>query len=342
MNAAIQEAIRVIGPSDDDDYVLTPSEHADRYRDASPELAKLLESSAVRVIAERYERLDERALELQGAFEGTSSRARNAVFWTGVSSAVLLAGGGLSGVIAPTVRILLTSVAGAGAVVTGALARMWIKRIKEGRLLERWMAARADAETERLRYFESITAGTDSVDPILLLEYFRRFQLDVQRAYYRNRGVDHRRAADRALNRGSIAVAGGAAASGLAGVLSVFQPAWTALAAVGLTGQAWASTVTNEEATAQSRRNAERYDRTGVTLDRIYERLDEVRTAVAGGDTAVLSEFVETVHEQLSLEHRQWQEEMHVAGTAIGRLEQLLSKHADDVGIPGQDAPAGE
>jgi hypothetical protein len=118
-------------------------------------------------------------------------------------------------------------------------------------------------------------------------------------------------------------------ATGLAGIGTV-HAAWTSLAAAGLAGQAWSAMVSNEEATAQNRRNAERYGRTRLALDRLYERLDEVRLAVAGGHTEVMTEFVGAVHEQLSLENRQWLEEMHGAGTAIARLEELLSRYRDE------------
>ncbi len=240
---------------------------------------------------------------------------------------------------APTVGRWLILAAAVGAVVAGGLATMWIQRVKQGQLLERWMTARAEAETARFRYFDIVTERGGAADPNLLLEYFRRYQLDVQRAYYGGRAGDHRRAADRALGRSTLGVAGGSMATGLAGI-GMVNPAWTSLAAVGLVGQAWGAMVANEEATAQNRRNAERYGRTRLALDRIYERLDEVRMAVAGGHAEVMAEFVQAVHEQLSLEHRQWLEEMHGAGTAIGRLEELLSRYRDEGKGPAPDAGA--
>lgn len=334
--AAGQEAIRIIGHADDDDWVIAPLEHAERYRETAPDLAAVLSSSRVRVVAEAYQDHDARALERQARFNTTSGRARAAVFWAGVASAFLLAGGGLSGVLPVPVRLSLITVAAAGAVIAGALGTMWIRQLKDGALLERWMTARARAETERLRYFEAVTGDAGSADPNLRLEYFRRYQLDVQRAFYKGRGAQHRQMADRALNRSSVALAGATVASGMAGVMGAIEPSWTALAAAALVAQAWAARVTNREATAQDGRNAERYQRTRATLDRLYERLDDVRGAVARGHPEVMREFVQAVDDQLSLEHRQWLEEMHDAGAAVGRLEALLSEYGEETGASTQ------
>ena len=63
-------------------------------------------------------------------------------------------------------------------VATGGIASMSLFRVKEGRLLEDWMTARARAETKRLSYFSYIV--NSSVQPLdlqlelLKLEYFRR------------------------------------------------------------------------------------------------------------------------------------------------------------------------
>jgi hypothetical protein len=339
---AIQSAIRAIGAADANaqDWVITPAGHAARYAEAAPDLAAVLSSSAVVVVAQRFEGLDARALEDQTTFNRTSARARMAVFLAGLASALLLAGGSLS-VLWPATMVWVVRGAGVAALGCGLAATMWLQQLRQGRFLERWMTARAEAETARLHYFEKVTAATEDANPSLLLEYFRRYQLDVQRMYYGGRSEQHRHAADRALRLSTQGVMGGSFASGVAGLLGS-HPAWTSLAALGLAGQAWGARMANEEATAQYQRNAERYGRTRLALDGVYERLDEVRAAVAGGHPEVMAEFVQAVHEQLSLEHRQWLEEMHGAGTAIGRLEELLDQYrgdGDGSAPAGPDAP---
>ena len=68
-------------------------------------------------------------------------------------------------------------------VATGGFASMSLFRVKEGRLLEDWMTARARAETKRLTYFNYIvnsSAGPLDIElELLKLEYFRRYQLDL-------------------------------------------------------------------------------------------------------------------------------------------------------------------
>jgi dsDNA-binding SOS-regulon protein len=326
----IRRAVDLIGAERPDDYVIAPSEHAERYRGSAPELADVLRRSEIQVSAERFEELDAKALEAQSRFTKLSNRARNAVFWAGISAAALLATGAFSPLLSePATKALLLISMAAGAVAS-ALAAAWIRSIRTGSLLERWMTRRAEAETDRLRFFELVTRAEGVGEPLLLLEYFRRYQLDVQRTYYRDRGAAHRLEADRKLSRSGTAVALGGGASALAGVLAAsLAPYWSGLAALGLVGQALASRLENEEATAQSRRNAERYERTRVTLDKLFAELDRVRQALAAGNREVLSAYVESVHQQLSLEHRQWLDEISAAGEAAARLEKLLEEYSE-------------
>jgi hypothetical protein len=68
--------------------------------------------------------------------------------------------------------------------VTGAFASMSLYRVNEGHLLEAWMTARARAENHRLSYFLAVVGeSTEPVDVDLelsKLEYFRRYQLDLE------------------------------------------------------------------------------------------------------------------------------------------------------------------
>lgn len=190
------------------------------------------------------------------------------------------------------------------------------------------MARRAEAEFERLHYFRLVTEGSHRLEePLLQLEYFRRPQLDVQRAYYATRGLDHRSAAERFMARSSAGMAVGAIASGVAGLLAAaVSPARAALAGVGLAGQAFGSAAENQEATPQDRRNAERYRRTRDSLDHLYAKLDTVREAVAEGNLDAMEAYAETVDEHLSLEHREWIQEIGEASHATARLEAMLRR----------------
>jgi len=104
-------------------------------------------------------------------------------------------------------------------VTTGGIASMSLFRVKEGRLLEDWMMARAGAETKRLSYFRYIVNSSEGpLDPqleLLKLEYFRRYQL----AYYKTCRSRHRNSAERTLDISAVSVLVAAIASGAAGVL---------------------------------------------------------------------------------------------------------------------------
>ncbi|MEJ2502374.1 MAG: hypothetical protein P8177_03515 [Gemmatimonadota bacterium] len=314
-----------------DDHEIAPSVHAARYEEAAPGLARVLRSAAAEAAARAYEERDAGAVEAQEKFQRATRRARRSVLATGLAAALLLVLGTLSDALPRPLEQTLFVMFSLAATTAGAMASYWIRRIREGRLLERWMTRRADSETQRLRYFEAVTRGQRAEEPLLQLEYFRRYQLDVQRAYYDGQGKQHEVEADRIQARSSGAMAAAAIASGASGVLAAtLGAAWAALAGLALAAQAVAAAWENGEATAQNRRNAERYERTRKTLDALYAQLDRVREAVAGGRLEALDGFVDSVHEQLSLEHRQWLEEIVAAGSAMERLEQLLSQYEND------------
>jgi hypothetical protein len=209
---------------------------------------------------------------------------------------------------------------------------MSLFRVKEGRLLEDWMTARARAETKRLAYFSYIV--NSSVQPLdlelelLKLEYFRRYQLDLQLAYYKTRRSGHRKSAERTLSISAGAVLVAAIASGAAGVLGTQNSEWAALGSLAVFGAALQAFAASRESINQDRRNAERYDNTAQALQGLRERLDEVRLRIAAGFPSVLGEYVASVQDQLSLEHRQWLEGAENMRAAVARLEKALSSGA--------------
>jgi hypothetical protein len=213
-----------------------------------------------------------------------------------------------------------------GAAAAGVAAAL-IGAIKGGRLLEDWMTARARAESLRMKYFDMVSRDRLLPEPLLQLEYFRRYQLEVQCAYFKTQAAAHRRSANKALWTTAGAMAIASIAMVLAGSLSTLNVMWTSLAAVGLVSQAFSAFVENREATAQSRRNAERFTRTRQTLEDLSGRLDEVRAATIDGHPEVMQEFIGAVQEQISLEHRQWLDDSKSKGEAIGRLEELLQDY---------------
>jgi hypothetical protein len=338
----IEAAIRAIDQNADatggpeippPDYVITPVEHAGRYERSAPELAARLRMSDVRVAAESFTDRDARAERLRKEFDTLAERARTSVLVAGVSAAALVATAGLSGVPGlgggvTAAAVLALSLA---AVVASALAAGYIYRIRAGSVLERRLRWRAEAEVERLRYFSLVAAAYRLSNPLLQLEYFRRYQLDVQRAYYRVRGEQHRARADRRFSVVAAAMVAAGIATGVAGVLgATLAVGWTSLAALALVAQAFGARAENREAAEQSARNADRYEHTAAALDRLCGMLDQVRdaTAALGPDEEpiVLRRFVEAVHEQLLEEHREWLDDTRRVGASIDRLEQLIGE----------------
>ena len=222
---------------------------------------------------------------------------------------------------------------------------MSLFRVKEGRLLEDWMTARARAETKRLSYFSYIaSASAEPVDPqfeLLKLEYFRRYQLDLQLAYYKGRRSRHRNSAERTLDISAASVLMAAIASGAAGVLGALRSEWAALGSLAVFGAALQAFAASREALNQDRRNAERYDNTAQALQGLRERLDDVRLGIAAGSTSVLGEFVGAVQDQLSLEHRQWLEGAENMQAAVARLEKALSSRTSQKDAASSEEGAG-
>jgi len=324
----MSDAARIIGSGSPDDNGLSPLEHAAQLKTSAPKLAAILTRSAPVELARQYAEADTEALVAERTFKRWVIRANRAVLGTATVSALLMAVALLAGRLGGLTQTILIVLALMG-VATGGFASMSLFRVKEGRLLEDWMMARAQAETKRLSYFNYIVnSSVGPLDPqleLLKLEYFRRYQLDLQLAYYKTRRSGHRNSAERTLNisAGSVMVA--AIASGAAGVLGALRSEWAALGSLAVFGAALQAFAAARESLNQDRRNAERYDNTAQALLGLRERLDDVRVGIAAGATSVLGEYVGAVQDQLSLEHRQWLEGAENMQAAVARLEKALS-----------------
>lgn len=329
---AIKQAREIIGEKSEQDYIISPSTHREIYKEVSPELYAILDSSQLESATRRYEHEDQLALEAQKKFNDVFKRTNRTILITSfIISGILALGVLASDTTAPPVSIIL-GVMGIGSLVTGALASRYFLLMKKGKLLETWMSKRADAETMRLEYFEKLIdqdvpnqSKTIHFTDLLKLEYFRRYQLKVQLDYYRLRSKDHKKDSERSLSMSGWAAAGSGVAAGIA-TFSFMGEILTAIAAFGVVFTAMSSYASVREGVYQYRRNSERYERTAKTLETLYERLDDVRQAVCKAGNIPLEEYVEAVHEQLSLEHRQWIGQLNESRGAYGRLEKTLNE----------------
>jgi hypothetical protein len=329
----IRSAKQIIGESKDDDYVIAPVGHAELYEKDAPQLASVLRDSGVATTAQEYELHDHRAVQAQVRYKDIAGRANITVLVTACAGAVIM-------LVAlfdfPGWRVLWFAM-GLFALASGAYGAVLSYVLKHGSLFHRWMRARAAAESHRLEYFRRLSSanwpiGSDSGVHLglLQLEYFCRYQLEVQVSYYDSRQLDHQRGADVTAWIGGLAIALAAVATGLAGMLgSGVDSGWAGIAALGIAGAALASFARAKEIISQDSRNSERYERTRGNIQQIKVRLDEVRRAVFGGNREALLEFVAVVHEQLSLEHRQWLDSTRTTSDGMTRLEAALSRDRD-------------
>lgn len=219
-----------------------------------------------------------------------------------------------------------------GSILSGAMASKDLNLLRRGNLLEDWMSKRAAAETKRLEYFTTIArlpvpaSATGLPMSLLKLEYFRRYQLEVQLAFYTRRAKDHQRESGKLLANSSWAIAEAALVTGLSGMLGLFGPQYVAIAALGTICTAFSAFAATREEVFQGRRNAERYARTAEALEDLSKCQSEVRMATLQTGDKPLVDFVEAVQEQLSLEHRQWIDHKSAAEGAFSRLEDTLRK----------------
>jgi hypothetical protein len=339
----MSDAARIIGSGSPGNYRLSPIEHAEQLRTSAPMLAAILTRSAPVELAQQYAEADTEALLAERTFKRWVIRANWAVLATATVSALLMAVALLAGTLGVLTQTILIVLALIG-VASGGIASMSLFRVKEGRLLEDWMTARARAETKRLSYFSYIV--NTSVGPpdlqleLLKLEYFRRYQLDLQLAYYQTRRSGHRNSAGRTLNVSATSVLVAAIASGAAGVLGALKSEWAALGSLAVFGAALQAFAAARESMHQDRRNAERYDHSAQALQGLRERLDDVRQGIEAGSTSVLGEYVAAVQDELSLEHRQWLEGAENMQAAVARLEKALSSGASQKETPSSEEGA--
>jgi hypothetical protein len=158
----------------------------------------------------------------------------------------------------------------------------------------------------------------------LKLEYFRRYQLDMQLAYCRYFYQRHLEAADKKLTYGGLAAGSAAFASGAAALIASLDALLASLAAFGVMATAWSAFLSRDEAIYQDRRNADRLRRALFQLENLAMRLDDVREAVEAGSKAQLQDFVMAIHRQIALTHQEWLTSAESAGDAVGKMEETL------------------
>jgi hypothetical protein len=338
-----------IGEPQPGDFVLDPAGHAKLY-EATP-LAAVLSSSPIAAIVTLYRTADTEAGALQKNYKRAMRVANWLVLFAAALGAAMMAVQIFYGEPAgappkpPTSQI----VGGLGLLsgVLGAVAAGCLFWVRGGGKLQEWMARRAEAEGQRLAYFEAVVtpAEAETPDPLLdqlRLYYFRRYHLNLQGIYFDWQGQKHRAAAGRMLLVGAVAATFASLASLVTGGVSFGSTAAVAFGALGVIAAALTSFASNSEAMSQDRRNGERYRATLRVLQTLAGRFDAVKAELTGGNRAATLAYVKVVNEQLAAEHKQWLAVMEGSEAVVAKLESALAATREEAKKRQQaQVPAG-
>ena len=163
---------------------------------------------------------------------------------------------------------------------------------------------------------------------VLFCEFFRRYQNNIQLNFYRGRSSQHFDAAQRTSRIASVGAVISFLGAGGLGFLGVYLDKMWSLAALGAIGTAVSLYASRREELNMDVRNSERYDRTWHALKEIDGNHDDVVLAIVNGNVRLLIPYVKAIHEQLSLEHRQWLGDGENIRSSMQTLKELLSKNA--------------
>lgn len=322
----IRNAALAIGQGDsDEDWKVAPTAHAEQFADKAPSLADNLLDSRPQGLAEMFEDQDAEAVRSRDKFKATVGKANFAIFLTASFGALLLVASGLQGQLGESGELVIRTVGVIG-IVCSLLATMWLSQIKGGKLDEKWASDRARAEAKRLTYFKAILEGAsdEPQDRLLALEYTRRFLLDNQIDYFKERGRQHESASGSALNLSTAAVFVASLMTATAGFLAFAGPHLAAIAGLGVIATAFATLIASQSVVNLDRNNADRYR---TAADHLMERklhLDDYRKRIAAGDVGALQEYFDPVFVVLQADHKAFLSDSEQRELAIGGMEKRL------------------
>lgn len=318
-----QDAQKIMGEGAQDDYKLDLAAHQKLYTQSAPALAELLNYAGIREAAKSYHLYDAEAGAAQANYRKWMRLTIYTALLTSIFSGLAMAWG-IIDFLQTGQWVYGSQVLSGLAMISAAVGTAGIFFLRSGQLLEKWMNKRAHAETFRVAYFtglinHALQKGQDAT--LTTLEYFRRYQLDVQKAYFFTRARQHEASSNKSTLVGAVG-AGIATLSSAAGVFSGGN--WNALGVLAVFGAALGAFAIGREQMTQDSRNQERYDRTHVALSDITKSLDRVRPAVEAGKLAPAGEFVAAVNDHISNEHRQWLDQAEAAKAGLAKIEEAL------------------
>ena len=198
MESVTQKAIEAVGSKQDKDWKLHPDTHAAELSAAAGPLQRILLKPELGSIIAAFNSSDAQAGGAQTRYKKLAKISAVTSFIAVVIASLLLLFPHTIG-DSPSL-FTIAAVAQFGLLAVSYLASIWLGYAKP---YDDWMHERAKAETRRIELFNTVVAASETPQgnelPTLplQLEYVRRYQLDVQRAYYKGRGNQHRQAAQR-------------------------------------------------------------------------------------------------------------------------------------------------
>lgn len=327
LDAMIRRVTQGIGEGrPDKDWKVVPTEHAEHLQGVAPELTGILSTSRVKGLAEQYEELNQKAVASRDKFKASANWLNRCVFATASLGAILLILGTLNHLMQNYGRPVIVAIGILG-IVSGALATLWLNRMRQGRQLRAWFADRAKAEGKRLAYFKELLLHRGSpTEALWVFEYTRRFLLDNQIDYFKERGAKHESGAESALKTASIAAFLASICTTVASLLSGYRTEFTAIASLGVIASAYAALAASKTEVSQDRRSAERYRLAGERLQDWKLNIDDYRKRVAGGDQDAIEEFYGPVFQTLVSDHKSWLEVEEKIAAAVGQFERRLKE----------------
>ena len=311
------------------DWQLRPELHASTLPSQAGALKRVLEREVLKAIVVQYRTADIAAVKAQAYYKRIGRLSLYAATLATLVGALFLLP------IEPWLTGTPARVASLLQILAMTIAFLGSRFLAVRAPFDAWMKKRAETEIARIALFDEVGKASEGgregeLDLLpLKLEYFRRYQLDVQRRYYRGRGAQHRAAAwrnNRWLSASvlvtivsiAIGVVAGlhiAAAWGVGVPVSVLS--WSdALAgpqtnrlvlglgiiASGLYGLGVARSLMDLD-----ERNASRFLTTADNLEYLAATgLAGAREAAAAGRQDEVLAFIQRVQEQISSEHREW------------------------------------
>jgi hypothetical protein len=328
MHETTRAAIAALGPASGDDWKLDPKVHVARMTPDATALARVLHTREVETAGRLFEAEDKAATSHQKHFRLLGSSANRARFLAILLGSIFVLPFAAKADPKLAMAFLFLQFL---ALFVALAAPIWLAWRKPA---ERWRAARSNAEYARIGLFEAALAPageTGAGDLPLLplqLEYFRRYQLDVQRQYFRAKEQQVVKAGNRtraamtvywALLLGAgIAAAYNAAAlfNYVKGLDDNMRPIFLALGTVasGLFSAIAAHALMNLD-----HRTPRPYKLMADFLDKqAGAPLQRARDAAVLGDRKPMLELVKSVHDEISAEHRAWKTLGEMAATADG------------------------